>query len=172
MSSENARGADNQQESKSPRQISSDYLAGFADGEGCFYLGFGKRCDLPLKWQIITEFHLNQNPGGKNILREFQRRIGCGYIKPNHPKKPRDKPWVLIVKSHKDLRGKLIPFFKKYPLRSGKARSFEIFERVLFLMKEGKHLTREGFKIIVGIVFTSPYLGKKKYSKEEILSSL
>ncbi|MBL7150486.1 LAGLIDADG family homing endonuclease, partial [Candidatus Microgenomates bacterium] len=140
MSSDNVKGADNQQESKSHRRISSEYLAGFTDGEGCFYIGFSKRNDLPLKWQIITEFHLSQNPGGRNILREFCKRIGCGYIKLNHPGSSRDKSLVLIVKNKNDLREKLIPFFKKHPLYSGKARDFEIFERVLFFMKDKQHL--------------------------------
>jgi hypothetical protein len=172
MSSEKARGADNQQESKSPSRISPKYLAGFVDGEGCFYIGFSKRQDLPLKWQIITEFHLSQNPGGMNILKEFCRRIGCGYIKPNHPGSLRDKSWVLIVKNQDDLREKLISFFKRHPLHSNKARDFEIFEKVLFLMKKKRHLTKKGFKKIVEMVFTNPHLGKRKYLKKEILSSL
>lgn len=171
MSSKNARGADNQQESKSPGRISSEYLAGFAEGEGCFYIGFSKRRDLPLKWQIITEFHLSQNPGGINILEEFRKRIRCGYIKPNHPGSPRDRSWVLIVKNQDELRKKLIPFFKQHPLHSSKAKDFEIFKKVLFLMKDKKHLTKEGFKKIVELVFTNPHLGKRRYSREEILSS-
>ena len=44
MSSENVSGADNQQATK---KISGEYLAGFIDGEGRFYVGFSKRLDLP-----------------------------------------------------------------------------------------------------------------------------
>src|SRR3990167_5053964 len=81
MSSKKALDADNQQAIEN--KVSNEYLSGFVDGEGCFYVGFGKREDLPLKWQIITEFHLSQNPGGKNVLEEFSRRLGCGYLKPH-----------------------------------------------------------------------------------------
>ena len=63
--------ADNQQATK--QVISNEYLAGFTDGEGCFYVGFSKRLDLPLKWQVITEFHVSQNPGGKNVLEVFEQ---------------------------------------------------------------------------------------------------
>lgn len=43
MSSKNVLHADNQQAS---RIISDEYLTGFVDGEGCFYVGFSKRPDL------------------------------------------------------------------------------------------------------------------------------
>ena len=49
MVSENFSSADNQQ-----ANIADEYLAGFVDGEGCFYVGFSRRKDLPLGWQGIT----------------------------------------------------------------------------------------------------------------------
>ncbi len=42
-------------------------------------MGFSKRKDLPLGWQIITEFHLSQNPGGKNILEGFSKKLKKNY---------------------------------------------------------------------------------------------
>ena len=169
-SSDNVRYADNQQVRRRAR-ISGEYFAGFVDGEGCFYVGFGKRKDLPLNWQVITEFHLSQNPGGKNILEEFQKRLGCGYIKPNHPKNPKDKSWVLIVKDRKDLSQKLIPFFRKHPLHSSKSEDLHIFVQVLDIIDKGEHLKREGFNKIVEIVFKSPRKTTKKYSRDMLISS-
>ncbi len=171
MSSKNAIGADNQQGSKKIKRISDDYFAGFTDGEGCFYTGFSKRNDLPFRWQIITEFHLSQNPKGKIILEEFKKRIGCGYIKQNHPDNTKDKSLVLIIKKQDELREKLIPFFEKHPLYSGKKNDFEVFRKTLYLMKEKKHLTRSGFRNIVNDIFARTDLGKRRYSKEEILSN-
>jgi hypothetical protein len=169
-SSENARYADNQQVSRKVG-ISDEYFAGFVDGEGCFYVGFGRRNDLPLKWQVITEFHLSQNPGGKNVLEAFRDRLGCGYLKPNHPKNPRDKSWVLIVKDRKDLSDKLIPFFQKHPLHSSKNADFQIFVKVLDIIYKGEHLERQGFNKVVDLVFKSPKTGLKKYSKGILLNS-
>src|SRR3972149_5140477 len=143
MSSKKALDADNQQAIEN--KVSNEYLSGFVDGEGCFYVGFGKREDLPLKWQIITEFHLSQNPGGKIILEEFRKRVDCGYLKPNHAKNPNDKSWILIIKDRKELQNKLIPFFKKYP-PIVKKTDFEIFTKVVNIIQEGKHLKKEGFK--------------------------
>jgi len=168
MLSENASHTDNQQAS---RKVSDEYLSGFVDGEGCFYVGFSKRNDLPLKWQVITEFHLSQNPGGKNILEEFRKRLGCGYLKPNHPKNPKDRSWVLVIKNRKDLEKKLIPFFKQHPLHSKKQQEFLVFAKVLTLIKKGKHLQKKGFYKIVKLIFNLPRTTNKRYSKKILLSS-
>ena len=169
MPSKNVSHADNQQISR--KKISDEYLAGFVDGEGCFYVGFSKRNDLPLGWQILTEFHLSQNPGRLNLLEEFRKRVKCGYLKPNHAKNPKDRSWVLVVKNREDLEKKLIPFFKKHPLYSQKQQEFIIFCRVLNLIKENKHLQKEGFHKIVKLVFSLKRLTNKRYSKNVLLSS-
>ena len=169
MSSENVRCADNQQASSG--RISDEYLTGFVEGEGCFYVGFSKRNDLPLGWQVITEFHLSQNPGGRNILEAFQERLECGYLKPNHPKSEKDKTWVLIIKDREDLKEKLIPFFQKHPLHSQKAKEYVVFKKVLETTQLKEHLSLDGFKKIVDLVFQLPRNTKKRYSKEIILSA-
>lgn len=171
ISSNNSSSADNQQV-KSKEEISDQYFTGFIDGEGCFYVGFLKRKDLPLKWQIITEFHLSQNPGGKNILEAFSKRIGCGYVKLNHPKNPTDKTYVLIIKDRKDIEERLIPFLVKNKLHTSKRDDFEIFKKVLLLIKDKKHLTKDGFRQIVDLVFSNRRQANKKYSRETIISSL
>jgi hypothetical protein len=164
---ENTSFADNQQVSK---KISDDYFVGFVDGEGCFYVGFSKRKDLPMKWQIITEFHLSQNPGSRVVLEAFRDRLGCGYLKPNHAKSTNDKTWILIVKDRHDLTNKLIPFFDKHQLQTTKRYDFLIFKVVLDLIQKKQHLTRQGFEKIVDIVFSNKRKTKKKYLKVSLLS--
>ena len=168
MSSKNTVSADNQQATSG--EISNEYLAGFIDGEGCFYVGFSKRMDLPLGWQVITEFHISQNPGGKNILEAFCARIGAGYIKPNHPKNPRDRTWVLIVKDRTQIKESLLPFFEKHPLHSERKQQFYVFKRVFSIIEEKRHLNIDGFEEIVNLVFSIPVRGKKRYSREILLT--
>lgn len=169
MLSKNVSHADNQQTNR--KKISDEYLSGFVDGEGCFYVGFSRRNDLPLKWQILTEFHLSQNPGGRNLLEEFKKRLNCGYLKPNHAKNPKDRSWVLVIKNREDLKKKLIPFFTKNPLHSQKQQEFIIFAKVLNLIKRNKHLQKEGFHEIVKLVFSLLRTTHKRYSKKILLSS-
>lgn len=167
MVSKKSPSADNQQ-----ANIAAEYLAGFVDGEGCFYVGFSRRKDLPLGWQVITEFHLSQNPGGKNILEAFRNRLGCGYLKLNHPKSLKDKSWVLIVKNRLELKQKLIPFFETHGLHSEKQNDLEIFKKVIGMIGSKVHLNKDGFTKVVNLVFQTNRLTKKRYSREEILSSL
>jgi len=166
--SKKVKSTDNQQE----RLISNDYLAGFTDGEGSFYVGFSRQPSLPLKWQIITEFHVSQNPGGKNVLEYFCKTLGCGYLKPNHKKRLNDKTWVLVVKDREDLENKVFPFFKKHPLHTNKQLDFEKFCQVLEFIKTRKHLTKEGFLQIVELVLKDEKEDHRRYSKSFILSHL
>ncbi len=168
MKSKNVWHADNQQASG---KISDEYFSGFVDGEGCFYVGFSKRLDLPLKWQVITEFHLSQNPGGRNVLQAFRDKLGCGYIKPNHAKNPKDHSWVLVIKNRQDIEKKLIPFFNKHPLYSKKWNDFQVFCKVIELIKLKKHLSREGLNEIISLVFDNTRITNKRYLKEHLLSS-
>lgn len=160
--------ADNQQVSK---KISDDYIVGFVDGEGCFYVGFSKRDDLPIKWQIITEFHITQNPGSQNVLEAIQKRFGCGYLKPNHAKSTDDKTWVLVIKDRKDLKEHIIPFFDTHPLLSAKRHDYFVFKQVLLMIEKRSHLTKEGFTKIVELVFSLNRQTKKRYTKAILLSS-
>lgn len=162
--------ADNQQVSNM-RSISDEYLTGFVEGEGCFYVGFSRRQDLPLGWQIITEFHLSQNPGGKNILEAFSKRLSCGYLKLNHPGSQKDKTWVLIIKNRQDLIMKLIPFFETNHLQTTKFEDYRIFKQTLEIIAQNKHLSKEGFRNIVYLVFSSKRETNKRYSKQDILRS-
>jgi len=168
--SENGMSADNQQVSNM-RSISNEYLTGFVEGEGCFYVGFSRRKDLPLGWQIITEFHLSQNPGGKNILKAFSEKLSCGYLKLNHPGSQKDKTWVLIIKNRQDLIQKLIPFFGKYRLQTTKYEDYRIFKKTLKIIAQNQHLSKEGFRKIVDLVFSTQRETNKRYTKENILRS-
>lgn len=167
MTSENSSSADNQQ-----ANIADEYLAGFVDGEGCFYVGFSRRSELPLGWQVITEFHLSQNPGGKNVLEAFSNKLDCGYLKPNHSRSQKDKTWVLIVKDRREIREKLIPFFNNHKLHSNKKKDLEIFEKVIEIIERKEHLTKAGFTKVVNLVFETTRITKKRYSREEILNTL
>src|SRR5690606_13881082 len=105
-------------------------------------------------------------------LEEFRKRVGCGYLKPNHAKNPRDKSWILIVKNRTDLKEKLIPFFKKHTLFTSKRNDFEIFEKVLTIIESNEHLKESGFREIVELVFSNKRITNKRYSKIDLLRSL
>src|SRR3972149_5369947 len=84
----NAMGAGDQQ--GRPDEQIGHYIAGVVDGEGSFHVAVQRNPTTRLKWQVIPEFHISQNDGNQHVLALIRDVLGCGYIKPNHPRRPRD----------------------------------------------------------------------------------
>jgi LAGLIDADG endonuclease len=58
------------------------------------------------------------------------------------------------VRKRSDLNDKIIPFFKRYPLRTAKRGDFVKFADCLHLMETSSHLTRDGLIKLVEIAQT------------------
>jgi len=156
--------ADNQQER--PSEISS-YISGFVDGEGCFSITIQKSSNVKLGIQVIPEFHVSQHQNRIEVLEVIKNKLGCGYIKPNDYRNPKDQTSVYVVRNINDLRDKVIPFFKKSPLISIKQKDFEKFAQVVGLMKEGGHLKKDSLIMILKIAYSMNFSGKYRKQKLE-----
>ena len=162
-------GADNQQER--PSGIASYYITGFVDGEGCFSVTIQKSKNVRLGIQIIPEFHVSQHQNRIEVLEAIMQKFDCGYIKPNDSRNPKDLTSVYVVRNLKDLRGKVVPFFKKYPFISSKQRDFETFSRVVDLMNKKEHLKKKGLITILKLAFSMNAGGKyRKLKIEDVIS--
>ena len=163
-------GADNQQER--PSGIAS-YISGFVDGEGCFSITIQKSGNVKLGIQIIPEFHVSQHQDRIEVLEVIKKRLGCGYIKPNDYRNPKDQTSVYVVRNISDLHNKVVPFFRKSPLISIKQKDFEKFDRVVSLMREGGHLRKKSLIRILKIAYSMNFSGKYRNQKlEDIVSHL
>lgn len=162
------RGQNNQQERLfiMSIKISDDYLCGFVEGEGCFYVGIVPSKETKNGYQIIPFFKVSQNPKGKVILDYLKKRLNCGYIKPNDKKTSSDKTLAYVVRDFSSLKEKVIPFFEgKLYIKRG---DFNKFKKVIEIISKNKHLTKTGFANIVNIAY-SMNTGKRKIPKEIIL---
>ena len=152
-------------------KISDDYLAGFVEGEGMFYIGIvPSRGTSRTKsgWQVIYFFKVSQNPSGKVILEQLKRRLGCGYIKLNSQTDFTDKSLAFVVRDFKSIKEKVIPFFKnKFVIKKD---TFEKFAKVIQMVSERKHLSYEGMREILDLAY-SMNTKKRRVSKEEILKT-
>ena len=146
-----------------------NYLAGFADGEGCFYVGVHPTSNVTLGLQVIPEFHVSQNGERISVLRLFAEVLGCGAIKKNASASSRDKSYVLVVKRHNDLYEKVLPFFERFPLRSEKQQEFLKFAQVIEMMHRKQHLTIDGLKRISEIAFS---MNGAKFRKHRLINLL
>lgn len=156
---------DNQQE----RLVSDDYLIGFVEGEGCFYIGIVRSRETISHWQVIYFFKVSQNPSGKVILEQLKNRLACGYIKANSLSDKNDKSLAYVVRDLPNLVNKVIPFFKG-KLHTKKSKDFEKFCEVIDLVCTRQHLTKQGISKVLDIAY-SMNTAKRRYTRKEILAS-
>jgi len=147
--------------------ISNDYLIGFVEGEGCFYVSFVSSKETKSHWQVVYFFKVSQNPRGIEILEALRNRLQCGYIKKNASLKSTDKSLAYVVRNIDDLKERVIPFFRNKLIV--KREDFDKFSRVIELVSQKQHLTRDGVEKIINIANTMN-TGKRKYSISEIVS--
>lgn len=145
------------------------YLIGFTDGEGCFCIAVKKQKTAKMRWVLDPIFHVTQHSKHKEILYELQRLFECGIV---IRKYGQENTMQFVVQSRKDLIKKVIPFFKKYPLRV-KAKDFEIFAEVVEALDKHYHGNVIDFKKLIPKVFLMNREGRyRKYSLDEIMNSL
>jgi len=149
MPSDKQTSADNQQE----KQIW--WIVGFVDGEGTFSVSINKNPTTSSGWQIFPEFVITQGAKSLSVLKEVKNFFGCGnlYINRRHDNHKEDL-YRYCVRSFKDLKEKIVPFFQKHSLKTAKKGDFQKFVQIIFLMEKSKHLTPKGLKKIARIIET------------------
>lgn len=159
---------DNQQE-RLVNKVGDDYLVGFVEGEGCFYIGIVKSKETITHWQVIYFFKVSQNPSGKIVLEKLKEKLNCGYIKQNSYSNKSDKSLAYVVRDLPSIIELVIPFFKG-KLLTKKAQDFDKFCQVIELVRKKEHFKKRGMLKILEIAY-SMNTGKRKFSKEEILKN-
>ncbi len=141
-------------EQKGQNQLDPNYIAGFVAGEGCFSVTCSKRNDIKSGYEIRAAFEMEVVDDDFEIMKKIHRALG----KPgqlyffNFKRYPKWKAHCKIkVSNMQDLLEKIIPFFKKHPLLSKKQKSFEIFCKIVEMIKEKKHLQERYAKKIVAL---------------------
>ena len=142
------------------------YLVGFTDGEGSFNISVVNRNkDFRSGWKIEPSFNISQKDD--SIPKFFQRILKCGTIRYRQ-----DGICYFEVRKVNDLSEKIIPFFRKYKLKSKKRTDFQIFSGIIKMIVKKKHLKSLGIRKILGLRNKMNYGGKHKYNDQKIMSSL
>ena len=142
------------------------YLAGFADGEGSFNVSFRPRPDFTIPWKISLCFNVSQRD--RVILALFKRHLGCGTLRDRG-----DGVWYFQVDNLTAINKNVIPFFNRFRFLSAKKkRDFAKFKRIAELIVQRRHLTLNGVKDILKIRLDMNDGGKRRYSDQQILSTL
>jgi LAGLIDADG endonuclease len=134
MSSENPDGAENQQE----RLIElRGWVIGFVDGEGCFSIGSVRQHDRPGRigyrtgYQVSHEFAVTQGASSAESLHDLRRFFDVGQVLANtRYDNHREHLYRYVVRRREDLLERIIPFFRRHPMRTSKQQNFREVRRV------------------------------------------
>ncbi len=129
--------------SVSQSRLEAQWVVGFVDGEGCFYVGINPHPEMKAGFQVLPEFTVVQHERDVQLLHALKQFFGCGVVRRNHGDR-----MAYRVRNIQHLRERIIPFFEKHPLKSKKQVDFMKFRKILMLMERGEHLKPEGIEQI------------------------
>jgi hypothetical protein len=99
------------------------WLAGFADGEGCFTI-------LCVNGTYVPSFQINLRADDAPILVEIHDTLGIGFLTTPRKTGGPNKQIAWMV-SDRQGTAKLVEIFDKYPLRAKKRRDYEIWRKAV-----------------------------------------
>src|SRR6187549_2820504 len=70
---------------------------------------------LRVGWEVRPSVSVSQNGDRSEVLSEIQQHFGCGTIRPDRS----DQTLKWEVRSHELLATRVIPHFRRYPMRTG-----------------------------------------------------
>lgn len=109
------------------KKLPGDYISGFVDGEGCFYINYRKetkrkRKGAPIYFRWTAYFAIMLRKDDKKILEQIKHTLECGKIF----SLKNGMIWY-GVQDMNDIKNKIIPFFRHYPLRAKKKHDFDLW---------------------------------------------
>jgi LAGLIDADG endonuclease len=120
-------------------KLDAQWVTGFVDGEGCFFVGINQHSDMKTGVQVLPEFTIVQHERDVQLLFALKDFFGCGVVRTNHGDRK-----AFRVRGKEHLLQRIVPFFMEHPLKSKKRVDFEKFRTILLKMEAGEHLTASG----------------------------
>jgi hypothetical protein len=144
------------------------YISGYVDGEGCFTVSISPRPTLLVGWEVRPSVSVSQNASRSQVLLEIQTYFGCGTIRPDRS----DQTLKWEVRSLPLIVDRVIPHFRRYPMRSSKQKDFELFAMICERMVRLLHREVVGLTEIVRLAGQMNPGGKRGYLPEAIQERL
>ena len=148
--------ADNQQE-----RLDASWITGFTDGEGCFHISINRIPKMSLGWQVLPEFRIVQHEKDEKVLYQIKNYFGFGDVKINRTDHHGTRK-EFRVRGLENLN-KLIEFFNKFSLKTSKQNDFMFFSKIIQLMNNKEHLTKQGLDKIAKLISKMNRKPKLKY---------
>lgn len=121
------------------------YITGLVEGEGCFCVSISRHKTNKIGLEVRPMFEIEMVIEDKPLLARIKEYFRCGRIYDLNYERYGWRPHVkYAVKSQKEIEERIIPFFRKYSLVGKKRKDFAYFCKAFEIIKERKHLTKEG----------------------------
>lgn len=133
---------------KNVSSLTSDYIVGLTEGEGCFLV-----C-IRVDYRIELRFFITQAIGNKSLLEKVHKFFGIGSVYQKSNVDGKLPSYVFEVAKRDDIFNVIIPFFQKHKLRGIKAKSFEAFEEIGSAVKgrqDARKISKEELEYITKI---------------------
>ena len=127
---------------ETPKTIDPNWLAGFVAAEGCFHVMITASRTRSIGFQVSLIFLITQHVRDEKLMKRIRASLNCGNL---YKKR---KTFELRVTKFDHIIINIIPFFKKYPIHGVKALDFADWCKVAEMMKDKKHLTKQGIENI------------------------
>lgn len=118
--------------------IEPEWVAGFSSAEGCFFINLFNSPGHKLKKGVQLEFSLTQHSRDVILMENLVEFFKCGNIQTYN-----DACYYRIG-NLSGISENIVPLFKKYSILGEKSKDFSDFCEVLDMVKDKKHLTKEG----------------------------
>jgi hypothetical protein len=136
---------------KSERKVdlSEDWLSGFIDGEGSFYIIINKNEGYKYDYQVRVGFGISQNAREVNLLHRINEEYlkGVARIKRQNP----TNSYLLSIDKMSSIRDNLIPLIERIKLKSRKWNDFLLFKQAVELMNSGQHLQKDSVEMFANL---------------------
>lgn len=156
--------------------VKPEQIAGLTAAEGSFSISI----QTPLKKNqtksqaphIVLAVSYKVNSTERPLLQTIAAALNIK--NPNISPVKNKKALVMKITRVNDIENKVLPFFTKasFDYHEMKHNQFILFLNVFKAVREGRHLTKDGFVEIVNMVFDTPYRNNhktRKYTREEYL---
>jgi hypothetical protein len=127
-------------------KLAPEWVSGFVDGEGTFYVGINRNTTMSSGYQILPEFRIVQHKKDIQVLYALKIFFKCGVVRINH-----DDRYELRIRSIEHINLNVIPHFDQYQLVTQKKFDFVKFKEIITIINQKQHLSIDGVKKVIKI---------------------
>ena len=126
-------------------KINPWFITGFSDAEASFIVSMYKDDKSKLKWRVNPNFSIHIHIKDIAILESIRDTFGVGKVRKNSINTA-----LYRVDNIQELQV-IVDHFDKFPLIGAKVSDYLLFKQCYDLIKQKKHLTKEGLEKIVAL---------------------